>query len=378
MARIVTLLLVAFALVGPAAAQQPPTCGAPSAIGDGWSFAKPDEVGLDNDKLCGLDKFLQRWPQPDIHAVVVVRHGKLVMERYFSGMDQTWGLPAGEVTYTADMKYDLRSISKSVTSLLVGIALAEGKFPALDSPVIDQFPEYAELRNPTLARVTFRHLLTMSSGFVWDESMPYSDPANSERRLIASPDPVRYVLEQPFKTTPGEAYNYNGGNTTLLGAVIAKATGKRLDDYAREKLFAPLGIQDFEWKTMPATGQFAVASGLRLRARDTAKLGQLLLTDGVWEGKQVLPKGWARESTTPRINGEALYYYGYQWWLGRTFFKGHDMQWTAGVGYGGQRLFVVPDLDLVVMVNAGYYASRLQAIVPLGILNGVVLPAVEH
>ncbi|SJZ34037.1 CubicO group peptidase, beta-lactamase class C family [Enhydrobacter aerosaccus] len=376
MTRLLPLSLVLVAIALPVSAQEQ-TCGAPTATNDGWTISAPANVGLDAEKLCGLDKFLGQWQQPDIHAVVVARHGKLVLDRYFTGFDQTWGIPAGQVTYTADMKHDLRSISKSTVSLLVGIAKAEGKFPDLDSPVIDQFPDYAELRTPTLAKVTFRHLLTMSSGFTWDETPPYSDPANSERRMIEASDPVRYVLQQPFSTAPGQTYNYDGGNTALLGATVARKTGKRLDDYAAEKLFAPLGIADFEWKAMPGSGQLAFASGLRLRARDTAKLGQLLLADGTWQGKRVLPAGWVKESTTPRINGEGLYFYGYQWWLGRTFFKGRDLQWIAGVGYGGQRLFVAPDLDLVVMVNAGLYASRLQGAIPLAIFKDLVLMAVK-
>ena len=275
------------------------------------------------------------------------------------------------------MKHDLRSISKSATSLLVGIALAEGKFPALDSPVFDSFPELAALRTPEKMHITFRHLLTMSSGLKWDESIPYSNPANSERRMIDSADPVRYVLEQPLAAPPGAVYNYNGGNTTLLAAVLAKTTGRRLDDYAREKLFGPLGIADFEWISMPASGEPAAASGLRLRARDSAKLGQLLLTDGLWNGKQVLPKGWAAESVTPHLNGEGLYYYGYQWWLGRTMLRGRNLIWSAGFGFGGQRLYVAPELDLVVMINAGHYGGPLQGAIPLGIFTRLVMPALR-
>jgi CubicO group peptidase (beta-lactamase class C family) len=306
-----------------------------------------------------------------------VRRGKLVMERYYSGVDERWGRPLGVVAYAPDVKHDLRSISKSVTSLLVGIARGEGKFPDFDQAVIDQFPEYAALETPELRRVTFRHLLTMSSGFAWNESIPYSNPANSERRMIAAADPVRYVLEQPIVAPPGRFYNYNGGNTHLLAAALAKGTGKRLDDYAREKLFGPLGITDFEWVEMPTSREPAAASGLRLRPRDAAKLGQLMLDDGVWNDKHVLPRGWTGDSMKPRVTGEGVYYYGYQWWLGRTLLSDKSVHWAAGVGFGGQRLYVVPDLDLVVMINAGHYGGPLQGLIPLGILNRVVLPAVK-
>jgi CubicO group peptidase (beta-lactamase class C family) len=195
--------------------------------------------------------------------------------------------------------------------------------------------------------------------------------------MISAPDPVRYVLEQPVIAPPGSVYNYNGGNTTVLAAVLSKVTGKRLDDYAREKLFGPLGITDFEWVNLPSTGQPAAASGLRMRPRDAAKLGQLMISDGVWNDTQVLPTGWTGSSMKPRINGEGLYYYGYQWWLGRTMRGDRSVHWAAGVGWGGQRLYAVPDLDLVVMINAGHYGGPLQSVIPFGILTRVVLPAVR-
>ena len=131
-------------------------------------------------------------------------------------------MPIGTIAYAPNVRHDVRSISKSVTSLLVGIALRQGKFPDLDTAVIDQFPEYASLRNADNERITFRHLLTMSSGLKWDESSPYNNPANSELQMDEAADPIRYVLEQPVIAPPGSVYNYNGGNTFLLGAVLSQ------------------------------------------------------------------------------------------------------------------------------------------------------------
>jgi CubicO group peptidase (beta-lactamase class C family) len=376
MTRLLMSALALLALCSVAAAQEAPSCGTPIANGDGWPLARPESVALDSAQLCKLDKFIGQWKDANIHAVVVARAGKLVMERYYTGADERWGTPLGNVTYGPDVKHDLRSISKSVTSLLVGIALGQGRFPDLDSPLFDQFPEYASLRNADNSQITFRHLLTMSSGLKWDESLPYSNPANSERQMTSAADPVRYVLEQPMIAPPGSVYNYNGGNTTLLGAVLAKVTGKRLDDYAKTNLFGPLGITDFEWVSLPSNGQPAAASGLRLRPRDSAKLGQLMIADGVWNDTQVLPPGWTGSSMKPRINGEGLYYYGYQWWLGRTMRGDKSIHWAAGVGWGGQRLYAVPDLDLVVMINSGHYGGPLQTTIPFGIFTRVVMPAV--
>jgi CubicO group peptidase (beta-lactamase class C family) len=375
MTRLLMCALALLALCSTATAQETQNCGVPIANGDGWPLAQPENVGLDTAQLCKLDKFIAQWKDANIHAVVVARGGKLVMERYYSGPDERLGQPIGTIAYAPDVKHDLRSITKSVTSMLIGIALGQGRFPDLDTPVMDLFPEYASLRNADNARITFRHLLTMTSGLKWDESLPYNNPANSELQMDDAADPIRYVLEQPVIATPGSVYNYNGGNTTLLGAVLAKVTGKRIDDYAKERLFGPLAITDFEWVDLPSTKQPAAASGLRMRPRDAAKLGQLMISDGVWNDTQILPSGWSGASMKPRVNGEGLYYYGYQWWLGRTMRNEQSLHWAAGVGWGGQRLYAVPDLDLVVMINAGHYGGPLQALIPFGIFTKVVLPA---
>jgi CubicO group peptidase (beta-lactamase class C family) len=377
MARSLMLVLAFLACGAAASAQEAKVCGAPVALNDGWTLAAQAEVGLDAGKLCELDSFIAQWPEANIHAVVVVRNGKLAMERYFSGEDERWGDKLGRVTYGPEIKHDLRSISKSVTSLLIGIALREGKFPALASPVFDAFPDYAELRTPEKARITFRDLLTMSAGLAWEENRPWKDPRNNEARMILAADPFRYILSRPVAHPAGTVYAYSGGGTSLLGETLVRSTGRSLRDYAREKLFQPIDVLDFEWLDAGVSRKLGAFGSLRLRPRDAAKLGRLLLTDGQWNGKQVLPPGWAAESVKPRINGEGLYFYGYQWWLGRSFRNGGELDWAAGVGLGGQRLYVVPTLDLVVMINAGHYSGPLQGVIPAGIFNRVVLPAVK-
>jgi CubicO group peptidase (beta-lactamase class C family) len=186
------------------------------------------------------------------------------------------------------------------------------------------------------------------------------------------------VLQQRVSVKPGLIFNYSTGVAELLGLLLANSVGQSIDDYARDKLFGPLGITDFDWVKMPNTGQPFAAAGLRLKPRDMAKLGQLLLTDGQWNGTQVVPKRWVAESTKPRIKSHGYYSYGYQWWLGRTLSNSRDLAWTAGFGYGGQRLFVQPDLALVVAVTAGDFVSRasLQGMIPLDILEQHVLPAI--
>ena len=346
----------------------------PATLDDGWAVATPSEVGLDATQLSRLDTFLKQWPRHNVHAVVVARRGKLVFERYFRGRERRWMEWSSPVEFSATTKHDIRSISKSITSLLIGIAVSEDKFPPLDSPVIDYFPEYADLRTTGNAQITFQHLLTMAHGLRWDESRAWKSRANNERQLMEAHDPCRYVLEQPMASLPGASFNYSGGATTLLGAALAKAVGQPLDIYAREKLFDPLGIADFEWLGFTSSTAVAAFAGLRLRPRDLAKLGQLVADEGLWNGRQILPASWIGQSTTPRVNvdGHGALYYGYQWWLGRSLLNGRELTWTAGFGSGGQRLFIVPGLELVVAVSAFNFRDHI----PIAILNRLVMPAI--
>jgi len=188
-------------------------------------------------------------------------------------------------------------------------------------------------------------------------------------------DPARFVLSQDIATPAGEAYNYSGGSAVLIQAILRQATGKPLDVLTNDLLFASLGIEQADWVRYPATGEPVAASGLRLLPRDFAKLGQLVLAHGVWQDKQIVPAQFVGQATTSQINGQQLYFYGYQFWLGRSFIHGREIDWSAAVGLGGQRIFIVPALDLVAVVNAGLYRSPLQARVPLDVLNNFALAA---
>ena len=175
------------------------------------------------------------------------------------------------------------------------------------------------------------------------------------------PIPLRYVFQKPFAFPPDTVWTYNGGSSDLLGKVIEKASGMPIDAFAREALFEPLGITD--WQLMNyRNGKLATAAGLRLRPRDAAKIGQLVLNKGNWNGRQIVSAEWIAESIKPRFQAinmfGGLFYYGYQWWIGRTLAGDKDVTWIAGQGLGGQRLYIVPDLELVVMVNSGTLSER--------------------
>jgi CubicO group peptidase (beta-lactamase class C family) len=370
----VRIAVCALAMSVPAASAAQ-TCASPPDLRDGWTVAAPETQGLESVRLCAIGPRFERWTQANAHAVLVVRNGVLVYERYFAGEDEKFGRPLGRVAYDAGKLHDMRSITKSVTSLAVGIAIERGLIASVDVPVFTLFPEYADLRTPEKESITLRHLLTMSAGFAWNEYLPYSNPNNSERKLFEAADAARFVLEQPLWTPPGESYNYNGGATLLLAAAVAKASGKPFEQLVQEALFDPLGISDVEWMRGPG-GLAWAASGLRLRPRDLAKIGQLVLARGEWQGKRIVSADWIAQSTAPQINGEGLFFYGYQWWLGRSLVARREIGWASAVGWGGQRMFVVPERNIVVVVTAGLYSGPIfQGLVGSTVLNEYVLRA---
>lgn len=262
-----------------AAVVQLSDCDAPADIGDGWRIAKPGDVGIDGARLCAMTGWLDGFAAGNIHSVLVVRHGALAFEHYRKGVDQTWDQPVANAEHGPTIKHDLRSATKSVTALLIGIALDRKLIPSIDEPVFNYFPEYADLRTPEKVRITLRHLLMMSSGLEWDENLPYTDPNNSEMAMLRSGDRWRFALLPRVVSTPGSEWNYSGGCSELLGAVVRKASGKPIEEFANETLFSQLGISDVGWGRYPDQVP-AAASGLQLRPRDFTRIGQMRCKTG--------------------------------------------------------------------------------------------------
>ncbi|MEQ9639579.1 MAG: serine hydrolase [Alphaproteobacteria bacterium] len=325
----------------------------PPALADDWPRGSLRDAGLPADAAEQIDTRVASGRLENLHALIVVRHGRMVLERYYEGRDFQYGRDLGVVRFGPETLHDVRSISKSVTGLLYGIALAEGKVPAPDAPLLDGFAEYADLAaDPERQHLKVEHALTMTLGLAWDERLPYTDPKNDEVAMERSPDRYRYVLSRPIVGPPGARWAYSGGATTLLGRLIERGTGRSLLAYAHDRLFGPLDIRDVEWMT-GGDGSPAAASGLRLRPRDLARIGQLVLQNGRWEGEQIVPTEWLAKSFEPRAQVNERMRYGYQWWLGRGWRGGLNV--IAAFGNGGQRLFVVPKRDLVVVATAGNY-----------------------
>lgn len=341
-----------------------------------WQIVPPSEAGFAPDLAETLDEAARTEGFANLHGVVVARGGKLVLERYYEGSDERRGQAIGTVQFGPEVPHDLRSVSKSVVGLLYGIALADAKVPDLDRPLLDLFPAYEDLAaDPQRRRMTVRHALTMTLGTEWKEDMPYTDPRNSETAMDRAADRYRYVLERPLVAEPGTQWTYNGGATAVLARLISQGTGQPLADYARERLFEPLGIADVEWLT-GSHGDPIAASGLVMRPRDLAKIGQLVLDRGAWNGSQVVPSDWLDQSFTPRVGATDDLDYGYHWWLGKMNADGQP--WIGAFGNGGQRLIVIPSLQLVVVITAGNYNKADQWKTPAAVMRKVVLPALRH
>jgi CubicO group peptidase (beta-lactamase class C family) len=340
---------------------------APAASAGEWHVVAPKDVGLDSGAMEKLVAAIRAGEYSDIHSLLVIRHDQLAVEEYFAGPDErrdtvVGSRPLGNVQFSATTLHDARSVTKSVVSILFGIARSQGAVPGVETPLFSLFPQYKDLRTPERMKIQLRHVLSMSPGWAWDESSKaYGDPLNSETAMDHQPDRIRYILSQPIVQAPGEKFEYDGGTTVLLASIIEHGTGMPVDRYAQKVLFGPLGITNYEWLHYP-DGAAIAASGLRLLPRDMAKIGLLYLHKGEWHGKAVVPTSWVTESTSPHVPGD---FYGYHWWLGKTS-AGMD---AVAVGYGGQRVLVDPGQDMVVVITAGLYKDPQQSQITNRILS---------
>lgn len=375
LAAIGMFIALGVAALPAAAAPAELACGTPQQADDGWRI-EPDArmAGFDAGLLCEAAQDFFQSPRK-LHGFVVERHGRLVLDAYRAGPDRsTYALWATRTSFDKDTRHDVRSVTKSIVALLWGIAEGEGAAASLSTPVLDLLPALADLRHGGRERITVADVLCMRSGLAWDESGSYSRWDNDEKGLLWRADRARYVFERPASSPPGTHFNYNGGLTAVLGLLLEARTGQDLTDFARQRLFHPLSFQDWEW-VGDLRGRTRAYTGLRLVPRDLARIGRLMLDGGQWQGRQLVPQAWVRTMLSPcGAGGE----YGHHWWRGSVQVRGQQIGWHAAMGNGGQRLFVVPSLDLVVVLTAGEYGDGGIGRVQRHLLHQVVAATLEH
>lgn len=240
-----------------------------------------------------------------------------------------------------------------MTSTLIGIAIDKGLIKDVNISVAELLPDYADaIKDPKFREITLRHIMTMSFGMEWFEQTSYNNPQNSEFQMVDSEDWIRYVLARPMATEPGTQFLYNTGGIHLLSAVIKSVSGKFINTFAEEHLFHPMGIYSYQWnrdsRGYPCTG--GTDGGVGLRSRDLAKIGWLFLRDGTWKGKRIISKKWSDEASKkyPLLPGRRSYY-SYNWSPGTMTVNGRQFDYKATFGYGGQILYIVPDMDLILI-----------------------------
>ena len=312
---------------------------------------------------------------------MIIRDNRLVYEEYFSGEDERRGRRLGVVEHNRDTLHDLRSVTKSVVSAAVMIAVAKGKIKSVEQPIFDFFPEYIEHATGMKKDITIKDLLTMSSGLEWNEAISYTDPRNSETSMDNSSDPIGFVLSQKAIQKPGTVFNYCGGCTQVLAAIVKKSTGLDVDEFAAKNLFAPLGISKFEWLKR-RSGMPIAASGLRLRSRDMAKFGLLYMNKGKWDGERIIPSNLVDYSlkeqilTPHKVVGGSIGY-GYQFWRWAFPINNVAVSLVGAGGNGGQLIVIDKKLDLIVIITAGNYNRSDLKKSSFNIYPDLIYPAVD-
>jgi CubicO group peptidase (beta-lactamase class C family) len=325
-----------------------PAASTPIDLGDGWDVSSLTEHRIDADRIAELSSRIDLGDFDHVHSLMVARAGELVFEEYYRDHRQ-------------DSLHTLQSVTKSFGATLIGIAVDKGLLD-LDATLPALLPSRAAeiARDPLKSQIRLRDLLSMRAGIRWDEwECDYQDlSCNSNRQMNEAEDWVGFVLEQPVVEAPGSRFVYNSGASNLLSAILRDATGQDPAAFAEENLFGPLQIDDYRWyrNTQQADRLPHFGGGLRLKTRDLGKLGQLYLDGGRWRGQQIVSADWVARATTAREQVSLFDFYGFQWWTRAMSSRlGHrpspEDVWF-GWGYGGQHVFVVPSLDLVVVVNS--------------------------
>jgi uncharacterized protein (TIGR03437 family) len=323
---------------------------------DGWPQSTPELQGMNPALLQAGDAYV-RTQCPTRYSVLVFRNGYLVWEQYYHGMAR-------------DSYADVMSISKSVLSLLIGQALDRGAIETLDQKLADYFPEYFSLSSDARKRlITLRQMLTMTAGFQWDE-------VATGNNWVASKDWYKFVIDLPMAANPGDVFDYNTGLSHLLAGVLSRSSGQSALAFGIQNLFQPLGINNFRWDTDPR-GNYVGGFHMYFTSRDLGKFGYLALRNGFWDGRQLVSRSWIEDSTSvhvscasPVTSGD----YAYHWWVRPQW--GYMIYMAAG--YGGQYIFVVPGLDLIMVSTADTTGDTLDRhMQAFNLLTQYVIPAIK-
>ncbi len=380
------IALLAFLLLIPQPALSQPSpayrYSPPAKRNDGIRTGTLQSVKLRNETIVVGTNEILRGTYANIHSLLILRDSKLVYENYFGGEDENNRLgEIGFVNHNRETLHDIRSITKSVVGLAVLIAHSQGKIKNLDQPVFDLFPEYGKYAEGDKKQITIRHLLTMTPGLEWNEELPHLDPNNTHFQMNNASNPIEYVLSRRSIKKPGTAFEYNSGTAQVLAVIIKKTTGMNVEQLVKTQLLGPLGIKKYEFSKWTG-GEPDADSGLRLRSRDLAKIGLLLMNGGKWNGKQIIPAKLIEDATKPwiKVSEDAdgwRTHYGYQTWLQSFTEAGKAYSVVEFSGNGGQKVLIDKKNNLIVVITAGNYDAKGLKKHPFDILLDIIYPSLK-
>lgn len=328
----------------------------PEKTDDGWETASLSEVGLSEAMIEEMMDTINSYADHRIINLLIVKDNKLTLEEYFKAHSQ-FQLPEGwsGSTYKTDRNTIHRefSMTKSVTSTLIGIAIDKGFVNSIDDKVVNYLPQYADVFVAGKEDIALKHLISMSSGLNWNESdYEYGTMENDATHFTVSPDPIRFTFGKDLIHQPGTFWEYNGGGTDILGHIIEVSSGMSLTAFANLYLFHPLNIYIYNWD-LYLNNLYSAMGGLAMRPRDFIKIGNLFLNNGYFQSDHLLQSGWIDEATSATMDSTwySGYSYGYQWWIREFNVNGKTFKSFFALGLGNQRMWVFPEQKMIVFYN---------------------------
>jgi CubicO group peptidase (beta-lactamase class C family) len=344
---------------------------APVEKNDGWEVSNLNQEGMDQDIIHRFLENIFDNLYKNIHSCVIARNGKLVLDYQF----KTQLTQVDAYVGNTDLElHAMMSVTKSLVSVLVGIAIDQGFISGVSQNVYPFFPEYQPFENWCIhkSKVTVKDFLIMCHGYDWDEiSFPYTDPRNSYYQMSQRNDWVRYVLDLKMIDIPGQVFNYSSGVSHVMGKLISNASGLTLEDFTEFYLLVPLGIDKIKWIKAPN----GMADDAYLTTRDMAKLGQLVLNQGTWDNQRIVSDSWIDGSTRQYVDVGDSFGYAYFWWTYVFRIDDRDIESLMAWGYGGQFIFVFRSLNLVVCFTGGNYGNGLES-QPFEMVRLYILPSI--
>jgi len=332
----------------------------PARINDGWATGSMYETNIDAKKLVELIYNIRNNSYKNIHSILIVKDGILILEEYFHG-------------FHYQQSHQIRSTTKSIGSILTGIAIDHQFIKDINQKIYPYFKDYKIVQdwNEEVKDVTLKTLLTMTSGFACDDHLIPN--FQCEKAMYKTNDWLEYALNLPMAYKPGEHWAYNSSSLIVVSEIISKTSKLTITEFADKYLFKPLGINEFQWGFSPK-GRAFFGGNAKMKPRDMGKIGLIMLNRGKWNDRQIISERWIKESTSEHVQSQNSTGYGYLWWTGKQTFGEQNISAYWAAGNGGNYVFVCPALSLVAVFTGGNYNNILE-IQPLGILINYIIPA---